>query len=102
MLADNALTTARISAHVTALQEQLLGTIGSTPLAGAQLLNPLESRPHARFLAFRSPDAQRWYTELKARGCITDVRGDVLRIGFAIYQDESDVEQLVTLLGDLA
>ena len=58
--------------------------------------------PHARFLAFRSPNAQRWYEALKAQHCITDVRGDVLRIGFAIYHDEADVERLVALLGRLA
>jgi selenocysteine lyase/cysteine desulfurase len=37
-----------------------------------------------------------------AQKCITDVRGDVLRIGFGIYQDERDVERLVELLGRLA
>ena len=47
----------------------------------AELLNPLDGGPHARFLAFRSPDAERWHGELAARDCITDVRGDVLRIG---------------------
>jgi kynureninase len=65
------------------------------------LLNPLESGAHARFLAFRSPNAQRWYDELKARNCITDVRGDVLRIGFAIYQDADDVARLAAMLGEL-
>jgi len=65
-------------------------------------LNPLDGGPHARFLAFRSPESQRWYSELKVRNCITDVRGDVLRIGFGIYQDESDVDRLVGLLGELA
>jgi selenocysteine lyase/cysteine desulfurase len=29
------------------------------------------------------------------------VRGDVLRIGFAIYHDEEDVDRLVELLGGL-
>jgi len=101
MLADNGLTTARISDHVAALQRQLLGLIGNTPLSAAELLNPLDGAPHARFLAFRSPDAQRWYAALKARNCITDVRGDVLRIGFGIYQDEADVDRLAGLLGDL-
>jgi selenocysteine lyase/cysteine desulfurase len=70
-------------------------------LARAELLNPLDGKPHARFLAFRSPEAQRWYAELKAENCITDVRGDVLRIGFGIYQDEEDVDRLVQLLGRL-
>ena len=101
MLADSGLTTARISEHVEALQRLLLDSVGKTPLGGAELLNPLDGQAHARFLAFRSPDAQRWYAELKARNCITDVRGDVLRIGFGIYQDESDVERLIALLTQL-
>jgi selenocysteine lyase/cysteine desulfurase len=101
MLAENALTTEAISAHTAGLQERLLGSVAGTALADAELLNPLDGRPHARFLAFRSPDAQRWYAALKARNCITDVRGDVLRIGFGIYQDEGDVDGLVRLLGEI-
>jgi selenocysteine lyase/cysteine desulfurase len=102
MLAAQDLTTARISHQVRALQEQLLAAVSTTPLTDAELLNPLDGRPHARFLAFRSPKAQRWYADLKARNCITDVRGDVLRIGFGIYQDEGDVARLGQLLGELA
>jgi len=102
MLAGSGLTTARISDHVARLQDQLLAALPETPVAGAELLNPLDGRPHARFLAFRSPEAQRWYGELKAQNCITDVRGDVLRIGFGIYQDEQDVEKLVACLERLS
>jgi selenocysteine lyase/cysteine desulfurase len=101
MLDENGLTTERISAHVEALHKQLLARIAETPLDEAQLLNPLDGRAHARFLAFRSPNAQRWYAEMKAKNCITDVRGDVLRIGFGIYQDENDVDRLTELLGGL-
>jgi selenocysteine lyase/cysteine desulfurase len=101
MLAQNGLTTVRISAHCAELQHQLLEAIGRTPLAEAELLNPLDGGRHARFLAFRSRNAQRWYADLKARNCITDVRGEVLRIGFGIYQDEEDVGRLVELLGGL-
>jgi selenocysteine lyase/cysteine desulfurase len=101
MLAENGLTTARISAHTEALQRQLLDQLGGTPLGDAELLNPLDGQPHARFLAFRSPTAQGWYAELKSRNCITDVRGDVLRIGFGIYQDEADVDRLLGYLGEL-
>lgn len=99
-LAKKGLTTARISDHVARLQQHLLEAIGATALGGADLLNPLGG-PHARFLAFRSPSAERWHKELKAKNCITDVRGDVLRIGFGIYQDEDDVDRLVGLLGGL-
>jgi selenocysteine lyase/cysteine desulfurase len=102
MLQENGLTTARISNHVAGLQQQLLGATGETPLADSELLNPLDGGPHARFLAFRSANAQRWYADLKAQNCITDVRGDVLRLGFGIYQDEEDVDRLVELLGALS
>jgi selenocysteine lyase/cysteine desulfurase len=101
-LVENGLSTARISAHVANLQAQFLASRGATRLAQAELLNPLDGGPHARFLALRSPHAQRWYEELKALGCITDVRGDVLRIGFAIYHDDEDVDQLLRVLGQLA
>ncbi len=102
MLGDNGLTTARISAHVAALQRQLLGSIGDTALGRAELLNPVDGAPHARFLAFRSPDSERWHAALAAQDCIIDVRGEVLRIGFAIYHDEADVAALGKLLAQLA
>ncbi len=101
MLADNGLTTGHISRHCHDLQARLLAAIGDTQLANAELLNPLDRAPHARFLAFRSRDSQCWYAGLKAQNCITDLRGDVLRIGFGIYQDDSDVDLLIRLLGEL-
>lgn len=91
MLAAEGLTTGIIAAHVTALQSQLLHGLQGTALAEAALLNPPSDGPHARFLAFRSPQAQRWQAELAARDVITDVRGDVLRIGLGLYHDEADV-----------
>jgi selenocysteine lyase/cysteine desulfurase len=102
MLHASGLTTARISEHTAALQARLLGALDGTVLAGAELLNPLDGGPHARFLAFRSPDAQCWHEQLKAKNCITDVRGEVLRIGFGIYHDDADVDRLVGLLSELS
>jgi selenocysteine lyase/cysteine desulfurase len=101
MLQANALTTARISEHTDALQRRFVGGIANTPLATAELLNPLDGRAHARFLAFRSGDAQGWHAALKGCDCVTDVRGDVLRLGFAIYQDEADVDRLLDLVSQL-
>ena len=46
-----------------------------------------------------APSAQRWYADLQARDCLTDVRGDVLRVGFGIYQDETDVERVLSSTG---
>ena len=61
MLAENDLTTAQHLRPRRALQQHLLGRFAATPLAKAELLNPLDGGPHARFLAFRSRNAQRWY-----------------------------------------
>jgi selenocysteine lyase/cysteine desulfurase len=101
MLLANEITTERMSNHGSSLQRQLLESIGGTVLSSAELLNPLEAGPHARFLAFRSPEAERWNEQLTAKNCITDVRANVLRIGFSIYQDEADVERLAALIGEL-
>ena len=98
MLKDNGLTTSRISDQVTQLQHLLTETIAGTALADAEPLN----RPgDARFLALRSPQAQRWCAELKARNCITDVRGDVIRFGIGLYIDEQDISRFANLATDL-
>ncbi len=102
MLAGEGLTTAAISAHVTALQMHLLDAIAGTALAGADLLNPLDDGPHARFLAFRSPRAAEWQAQLMAADCITDVRGDVLRIGLGLYHDTEDIFAFARLASTLA
>jgi selenocysteine lyase/cysteine desulfurase len=101
MLATEGLTTGDVSTHVGQLQEQLLSAIQGTAIGTAELLNPLDFSPHARFLAWRSADAQRWCAELAARGCITDVRGDVLRIGLALYHDRGDIDAFAKLARDL-
>ena len=98
MLKQNELTTGRISGHVAALQERLIDRIAGTSLGGAERLN---QPGDARFLAFRSPDAQRWSVELKARNCITDVRGNVIRVGLGIYHDEADVGAFSVLAAEL-
>ena len=101
MLAAEGLTTAVISAHVAALQAQLLDSVRGTPLDEAELLNPLDGGPHARFLAFRSPRAAEWQQQLMAADCITDVRGDVLRIGLGLYHDTADIAAFAKLAATL-
>lgn len=102
MLDANGLTTAAISDHVARLQQAFVYRLPGTVLAGAEQLNPLGMKDHARFLAFRHADAQRWFEALLSRDCVTDVRGDVLRIGFGIYHDEADVERLAALVERLS
>ena len=101
-LRENGITTGRVAARVAGLQASLLDSIGDTVLGEAELLNPLDDRPHARFFAFRDSRSQRWCADLMARGCVTDVRGDVLRIGFGLYHDEEDVAAFATLARDLS
>ena len=95
MLDGEGLTTRKISAHVAELQRRF---VKADALPGYELLNPLSEGPHARFLAYRGHSAPSLHAALEARNVITDVRGDVLRIGFGIYQDAQDVDRLVDTL----
>jgi selenocysteine lyase/cysteine desulfurase len=102
MLDENGLTTALISKHVERLQRRLLDAVANTPLGRAELLNPLDGAPHARFLAFRSASAQRWCEELAAKDCVVDVRGDVLRIGLGLYHDDADIDRFAQFAAGLS
>ncbi len=105
MLADQGLDTARATAHARALQHRFAGAVAAgsagAQLAGAELLNPLEGdAPHARFLAYRRPDAPRWKAALQAAQVMTDVRDDVIRFGFGLYQDPEDVDRLIEVCAE--
>ena len=94
MLASERLTTAAISAHCDARKARF------------EAANPLPqlvqiSGPEARFLALQGAAAPALYAALTANGVVTDLRGDVLRIGFALYQDDGDVDALVAILAGL-
>ena len=84
------------------LKSRTLDLLRATALGEAELLNPPGNGPQARFVALRDPRAKRWEKALHEQNCVTDVRGDVLRIGFAIYQDEVDVDRFAALAGELA
>ena len=95
LLAGEGLTTAAVNAHVAGLRKQFLTGFGDTALGSAILLNPPGDGPEARFLALRSPRAPAWEAALADEDVIADVRGDVLRIGFGLYQDPADVDRLL-------
>ncbi|MBB3764850.1 aminotransferase class V-fold PLP-dependent enzyme [Sphingomicrobium lutaoense] len=101
-LAENGLDTARISGRVARLHAQLVDGLGDTVFARAELLNPLDGGPHARFLAYRHPDAARWCKALGERNCIVDVRGEVIRLGLGLYHDEEDIDRFAALARVLA
>ena len=91
MLTSEGLTTAAISAHCDSLKTRFLS---ADPLPGLNLI----SGEQARFLAFQGERAPARYDALNRSGVVTDLRGDVLRIGFALYQDEGDVDALIERL----
>jgi selenocysteine lyase/cysteine desulfurase len=92
MLDREGLDTRAVNVHVAGLRDRLIAGLGSTPLAGANSLNPPEGGAQARFLAFQSAEAPRWHAELAQAQVVTDVRGDVLRIGLALYHDAQDID----------
>lgn len=49
-----------------------------------------------RFLTFRTEHAGRLESELAIRNIIVDHRGDRLRFGFGIYQNEADIDRLTS------
>lgn len=100
MLAREGLTTARISAHCARLRVQVQAGLADTRLSEAEAINA-GTDPAARFLALRHSYAGDWQKALLARDFVTDVRGDVLRIGFGLYQDDADVAALLQALRSL-
>jgi selenocysteine lyase/cysteine desulfurase len=95
MLEIESLKTEVISAHVTRLQQQFLSAVHMPDM---HLLNSMTDQPHARFLAFKGARAVQLHAELARRQVVTDVRGDVLRFGFGLYQDPDDVDKLTEIL----
>ena len=99
MLDDAGLATADVAAHARALMTQFQDAVAAGKagrLAGADLINPVAGEAaRARFLAFRHQDAQAWRARLLEADVVTDVRDDVIRFGFGLYQDEADVERLI-------
>ena len=89
------LTTQMISDHVAALQNQFLA---SNTFPQFDLLNAPNGDGQARFLAFKGDAAADMHDALDAKNIVTDVRGDVLRIGFGLYHDSGDVEKLLAAI----
>ncbi|WP_448657684.1 aminotransferase class V-fold PLP-dependent enzyme [Sphingomonas sp. CJ99] len=98
MLRGERLDTAAISGHALTLRQRVLAALPDTILRDAQVLNPGIEGPLARFISIRSPDAASIQARLAAQDVMTDVRGDVLRIGLGLYQSSRDVDVLIDCL----
>ena len=88
-------TVADIHAHVGRLQGRFLAA-GPHP----ELVPPVDGAAGERghFLTFRLPDAAAVHGALHAAGVITDYRDDRLRIGFGLYHDDADIDELLRRL----
>ncbi|MFN7108781.1 MAG: aminotransferase class V-fold PLP-dependent enzyme [Brevundimonas sp.] len=99
MLDDHGLSTAAVAAHSRDLAGRFQAAVrdGRAGVLGqAEFLNPvIGDAPRARFLALRHPDAQAWCAGLRQADVVTDVRDDVIRFGFGLYQDAEDVDRLI-------
>jgi selenocysteine lyase/cysteine desulfurase len=86
-----------IHAHALALQERFVAELGKEPLllAPDQLVVPITEPSRGQFLTFQTPRAAEVHARLLAANVVTDVRGDRLRVGFGIYQDEGDVMRAI-------
>lgn len=91
------LTPALIHSHVETLQQRFLRgleILGLQALNSARLL-PQPGLPRGNFLCFRHPQAGDCHAALQKQDVITDYREDRLRIGFGIYHDAADIDELL-------
>lgn len=99
MLTEAGLDTAAVAVHARTLALRFQDALASNragALSRAEILNPIQGdAPRARFLALRHLDAAAWRAALLDAGVVADVRDDVIRFGFGLYQDEADVDALI-------
>ncbi len=99
MLDEAGLTTDAVAGHARSLMRRFQQAVEAGEagrLAAAELINPVAGEaPRARFLAFRHAEAPAWRKRLIDAGVVADVRDDVIRFGFGLYQDEADVDRLI-------
>ncbi len=96
-----ALTTASSRAHAHALAARFVGGLSSKHLSADQLVVPLTNTDRGHFLAFASPKARELCASLKALNVVTDVRGDRLRFGFGVAQNEAQLTALLQRVATL-
>jgi selenocysteine lyase/cysteine desulfurase len=100
MLDEAGVSTGDVAEHARGLMKTFQDAVAAGEagrLADADLVNPVTAGegPRARYLAFRHPDAQTWRKRLLDAHVVTDVRDDIIRFGFGLYQDADDVQRLI-------
>ncbi|MDE0856011.1 MAG: hypothetical protein OSA97_16475 [Nevskia sp.] len=91
------LTPALIHSHVETLQLRFLHGLEALRLdaLNRERLLPQAGLPRGNFLCFRHPRAADCHAALQKQAVITDYREDRLRIGFGIYHDAADIDELL-------
>jgi selenocysteine lyase/cysteine desulfurase len=86
-----------IHAHAVDLQELFVAALAKEglPLSVDQLVVPLSETSRGQFLTFETPRAAEMHARLTDANVVTDVRGDRLRFGFGLYQDETDIARAI-------
>ena len=104
MLGEAGLDVKAMSHYVGGLQTQLATAIKdgqAGALGSARSLNDVTANRSARFLALEHDKAQEWKAALHDHNIITDVRGNVLRIGLGLYHDAADIQRLCEVAASL-
>lgn len=103
-LASAGLSTPAISNWCNGLRAHFLSRLAAGhggPLAAAARLEPNKDGPLARFVALRTPAASALAAALGDHGVVVDTRGDILRIGFGLYQSTNDVDAMLNVAARL-
>lgn len=88
------LSVAKSDAYVRALQRSFIRGLKPGGTLGAEALVSTDLARVGHFLTFRTPRAGALKEALAKKGVLVDSRGDRLRFGFGLYQDEGDLDRL--------
>lgn len=85
--------------YIKSLQCYFLKKLNNGYLNESSLIAPVDKV--GNYLVFKVKDAKKFTEELNERKVMVDYRGNNLRIGFAIYHDEEDVDELILRINDI-
>ena len=88
-----------ISRHQVGLLKRSFEALDVEP--GVAVVEPIPDERRGGFLALRSRRAAQLSSALRARGVLTDARGDVLRLGPAPYLRDDQLRDAVAALGEV-
>lgn len=62
------------------------------------IITPIQTNYRGHFLTFKTEESGNLHNKLKSVGVLTDFRNDRLRFGFGLYQEKSDIDELMERL----